>query len=337
MRNYVFRCSFFSLIAIALSCQNLIQSEPENPMMSLQLAQGRDISGKILIDTAIHAFNNWNRRCETRIGNLIADAMKEIGNAQIGLMNGGGIRPLDSTQSNNLAANTVPKGELTLQQVNTILPFQNKLTVIRVRGYRLKQLLEHAAASVTTTVFATQADDHDADGPVHGDCRTNGSNPHTASGGFLHYSSGFKVHYKTSNAMRTTNGQTGLNTQFTVQGQRVVKIVLNNVVLYDNPTGDMAAGWASAGSSCTFKTFNFTNSIACNFFTIAVSDFYVNSGGDNYSMIAPSSQEVANDGSVVIDRITNKVTADVLWEYLQNRRDAQLPIKPVIEGRIIYE
>ncbi|MCS6984833.1 MAG: 5'-nucleotidase C-terminal domain-containing protein [Leptospiraceae bacterium] len=336
--------SFFKLLPIILSiffftgCPQLIEPEPENPALALQKAQGREVSGKINIDTAIHAFNNWNRRCETRLGNLIADAMKEIGGAQIGIMNGGGIRPLVSSQPNNLPLNTVPKGELTREQVNTIFPFQNKLTVIRLRGYRLKQMLEHSAAAVTNTVFATQDQDHDADGAVHGDCRTNGSGSgFTASGGFLQVSSGFKVHYKTANAMRVTNGATGLSTQINTQGSRVVKMVLNGITIYENPSGDFSTGWAQGPSSCTYKTTNFTNSAACSFFSLAVSDFYVDQGGDNYSMIAPASAEVASDGSVVVERRTNLVTADVLWDYLLQRVEILLPIKPVIEGRIIYE
>ncbi len=332
--------SLWLLSLVTLACSNLIQQEPENPAKELMKAQGRDISGKVFTETPLHAFNSWNRRCETRLGNLIADAIKERGETQIGIMNGGGIRPLVPGDANNLAVNTLPKGEVTRDQVTlTILPFPNKLTVIRLRGYRLKQMLEHSAAAITTTVTVTASDDHDADGATHGDCRANGSTGGgaTASGGFLHFSKGFKVYYKPSNERRETNGQTGLNTQLTTQGKRVVKIVLNNAVIYDNPGGDMGVGWVSGTSSCALGTTNFTNSMACTYFTLAVSDFYVNSGGDNYSMLAPTSAEVNNDGSVQIEKTTGLIIGELVWDYLTHLNSSAIPIKPVIEGRITYE
>ncbi len=81
-----------------------------------------------------------NRTEETNLGDLITDAMvwsvvKEGGLAQpdsqvIGITNGGGIRA------------TIPAGDITMNNINTVLPFGNTVAVIYVTGEELLEVLE---------------------------------------------------------------------------------------------------------------------------------------------------------------------------------------------------
>lgn len=326
------RVFIFAILGLA-RC-GLIAPEPDNPLKALLEAQGQRTDGAVEIQTALHAFNNFNRRCETRLGNLITDALRDKAGSDIAIMNGGGIRPLDNSQPNNLPVNTVPKGTLQQLTVNTILPFANQLTVVRLTGFRLKQVLEHSAAAITTTQFATQDDDADADGPIHGVCYNNGGS--TPSGGFLQMS-GMKVTIKPTNAARVTDGNTP--PQVTTQGRRVIRIeILQGGVytdIYNNTTGDPASGWATGSSSCTIKGYNYTNSAACRQFTLGSSDFYVDTGGDGYSVLMPTSAEV-NDGTVVKISANLGLNREIVWAYLESRAGLGLQIKPTIEGRIQY-
>ena len=82
-----------------------------------------------------------NRTEETNLGDLITDAMvwsvvKEGGVEQvephqiIGITNGGGIRA------------TIPVGDVTMKDINTVLPFGNTVAVIYVTGEELLEVLE---------------------------------------------------------------------------------------------------------------------------------------------------------------------------------------------------
>ena len=82
-----------------------------------------------------------NRTQETNLGDLITDAMvwsvvKEGGieqvepNAVIGITNGGGIRV------------TIPVGEISKKDINTVLPFGNTVAVVYVTGAELLEVLE---------------------------------------------------------------------------------------------------------------------------------------------------------------------------------------------------
>ncbi|MBR6184735.1 MAG: bifunctional metallophosphatase/5'-nucleotidase, partial [Clostridia bacterium] len=82
-----------------------------------------------------------NRTEETNLGDLITDAMvwsvvKEGGveqvepNHVVGITNGGGIRA------------TIPVGDVTMKDINTVLPFGNTVAVIYVTGEELLEVLE---------------------------------------------------------------------------------------------------------------------------------------------------------------------------------------------------
>lgn len=72
------------------------------------------------------------RSRETAIGNLCADAFREIGGADIGIINGGGIRA------------DLPQGDITYADMLAVQPFGNTLCVVEATGQEIADLLEIA-------------------------------------------------------------------------------------------------------------------------------------------------------------------------------------------------
>ncbi|MGE5586143.1 MAG: bifunctional metallophosphatase/5'-nucleotidase [Bacillota bacterium] len=75
------------------------------------------------------------RTRETNLGNLIADMMREAGQADIALTNGGGIRA------------SIDKGPITVGEIFTTLPFDNTLVVLEVSGADIKAALERSVSA----------------------------------------------------------------------------------------------------------------------------------------------------------------------------------------------
>jgi 5'-nucleotidase len=81
------------------------------------------------------------RTKETNLGNLIADALLEKGRAsgaQIGLMNGGGIRT------------SIDAGPITLGELLDVQPFSNQLSLVTLTGAQLKEALENGVSQIET-------------------------------------------------------------------------------------------------------------------------------------------------------------------------------------------
>jgi len=77
------------------------------------------------------------RRAETNLGDLCADAyLNQSGDADIAFINGGGIRV------------SLPAGDLTLNNILTVHPFGNSLTVIEVTGQQVLDALEWSVHSL---------------------------------------------------------------------------------------------------------------------------------------------------------------------------------------------
>ena len=76
------------------------------------------------------------RRAETNLGDLCADAYRHQGQADIGLINGGGIRV------------SIPAGDITLNNILTVHPFGNALTVIEATGQQILDSLEWNSRNV---------------------------------------------------------------------------------------------------------------------------------------------------------------------------------------------
>ncbi len=75
------------------------------------------------------------RTMETNLGNLITDIIRENTGADIAVYNGGGIR------------DSADLGPITLEDATEILAFENNVETVRMSGYDVVQMLEHAVSS----------------------------------------------------------------------------------------------------------------------------------------------------------------------------------------------
>jgi 2',3'-cyclic-nucleotide 2'-phosphodiesterase (5'-nucleotidase family) len=80
------------------------------------------------------------RTSEAAAGNLVADALRAWGGADVGLQNGGGVR----------GERTFGPGILSRADVNEMLPFPNYATLLRVSGAQLLEALENGVSQVET-------------------------------------------------------------------------------------------------------------------------------------------------------------------------------------------
>lgn len=74
------------------------------------------------------------RTKETLAGNIISSILREKFQTDIGFQNGGGIR----------GDKVIPSGPITDQDINTMFPFGNKVSILKVTGKTLKQILERS-------------------------------------------------------------------------------------------------------------------------------------------------------------------------------------------------
>jgi 5'-nucleotidase len=74
---------------------------------------------------------------ETNAGNLTADAFRSHYGADVGIINGGGIRA------------NAPEGPFTLKEALSLLPYGNRVCLVKMKGALLLRALEHGVARVT--------------------------------------------------------------------------------------------------------------------------------------------------------------------------------------------
>ena len=80
------------------------------------------------------------RNRETAIGNLCADAYRVVGGADVGMVNGGGIRA------------DLPAGDITYADIIGVHPFGNTLCVAKVSGQEIADVLEIGAVAAVKEV-----------------------------------------------------------------------------------------------------------------------------------------------------------------------------------------
>ena len=76
--------------------------------------------------------NRLVRRAETNLGNLCAEAMRSFVDADIGYVNGGGIR------------SNISVGDVTFNDLLAVFPFNNTVVLAQVNGQTIKDMLEMA-------------------------------------------------------------------------------------------------------------------------------------------------------------------------------------------------
>ncbi|HZU05474.1 MAG TPA: 5'-nucleotidase C-terminal domain-containing protein [Chloroflexota bacterium] len=88
--------------------------------------------------TPLDARTEAVRTRETNLGNLVADALRAWGDADVGLQNGGGLR----------SDRVYPAGPLTRRDLAAILPFANYAAKVRLSGAALWETLEHSVGAL---------------------------------------------------------------------------------------------------------------------------------------------------------------------------------------------
>lgn len=117
-------------------------SVPEEPRTAALVAQYetqvQDALGQPVghTDVALDAVQQTNRSQETNLGNFIADTYRAHTGADVGLINGGGIR----------TNTTYGPGPVSRRDILAIMPFDNQLMVVEVSGQQLKAALENGVS-----------------------------------------------------------------------------------------------------------------------------------------------------------------------------------------------
>lgn len=257
------------------------------------------------------------RGCETRIGNLTSEAIAYKANATLGIHNGGNIRDEQGIKA-IYPDGIIPKGTIpTIDLVKKFLPFTGGLVRVNMRAYRIKQALESAVGKLNIKAERS-IENMDADGPTHGNCWLNPLT--TGSGRFFQVSSKVQIELNPSALSAVVSGSGASNTLLiTTEGKRVIRIFIDGILLYDNPTGEINSGWNAGSSSCTIKGINFTSSAACNFYSVGIPRFQYD-GGDANPSLNPNMLEINNDGSVILQEsgiAANLDDATIFYDYIQ--------------------
>jgi 5''-nucleotidase/2'',3''-cyclic phosphodiesterase and related esterases len=87
-------------------------------------------------DTAIDGERANVRTREAQLGNIVTDAVREFAGADIALFNGGGIRA------------SLPAGDITENDVYTVLPYGNIVYKANVKGSVIREMLESGVSEV---------------------------------------------------------------------------------------------------------------------------------------------------------------------------------------------
>jgi hypothetical protein len=91
------------------------------------------------------------RSCESKIGNVVADAMRTAYGTDVAIMNSGALRadltcPATDVPSDFCPAFTPPPYPITRGQVYAVMPFGNKVVTLTINGAELKTMLENGVS-----------------------------------------------------------------------------------------------------------------------------------------------------------------------------------------------
>jgi 5'-nucleotidase len=123
----------------AIPVTDAIQDDPQTAAVVADYEKQLNESlGEVLGKTSVmlDARASTIRRAEGNLGNFIADVYRQALNADLALVNSGGIRS-DATYG---------PGEVTKKDVLSLLPFENGLVKVKITGEHLKRLLENGVS-----------------------------------------------------------------------------------------------------------------------------------------------------------------------------------------------
>jgi 2',3'-cyclic-nucleotide 2'-phosphodiesterase (5'-nucleotidase family) len=108
-------------------------------------------TSNVVISRTDQCGRNDGRLCESLIGNMVTDAMRETYAADFAITNSGGIRadltcPIVNNPSDFCNAYTPPPFDISRGQVNTVLPFGNFAVTVDISGLELKAMLENGVS-----------------------------------------------------------------------------------------------------------------------------------------------------------------------------------------------
>jgi 2',3'-cyclic-nucleotide 2'-phosphodiesterase (5'-nucleotidase family) len=103
---------------------------------SMALESSKEVLGRA--EVKLNGIRSQLRTRETNLANLLADAMKAYGNADIAIMNGGGIRE------------SIPQGEINLYKIGKVLPFSNSLVTLEMKGDKIYSAIERGVRDYTS-------------------------------------------------------------------------------------------------------------------------------------------------------------------------------------------
>lgn len=98
--------------------------------------QVKNEMGKIIGEASCDLDGEMVRLKETNLGDFIADIIRRESGAQAAIINGGGLRT------------SIRKGEITVNDVYSVLPFNNYIVAIELTGEQVRQALEHGVSAV---------------------------------------------------------------------------------------------------------------------------------------------------------------------------------------------
>lgn len=100
--------------------------------------QVNDKMGRVIGKTSADLDGENVRVRQTNLGSFISDIFKKESGADAAIINGGGIRA------------SIKKGEITVENVYSVLPFNNYIVAIRLTGKQVREALEYGLSGVET-------------------------------------------------------------------------------------------------------------------------------------------------------------------------------------------
>ena len=117
--------------------QNLPQDEAVVELVNGYVAQLDEKMNTVIGRTEVDLDGERGtvRLKESNLANAIADSLREMTGTDFAIQNGGGVRA------------SIPKGDITIKDVYTVLPFDNLVVAVEITGKQIWDVLEHGISA----------------------------------------------------------------------------------------------------------------------------------------------------------------------------------------------